>query len=80
MVNILSDSNIVSFHSIDIGSSETISLAETQAVLNVFLRECHDGVGDVEADVVRGVGVGDVVSGVGVGDFRDKSPGGASGG
>ena len=80
MFNIVSNSNIVSFDNIDIGSSETISLAETQVVLNKCLRECHDGVGGFEADGERGVGVGGCVRGVGVGGFWDKSQGGASGG
>ena len=44
------------------------------------MKDCHDGVGGFEAIVVRGVGVGGFVRGVCVGGFRDKRPGGASGG
>ena len=58
----------------------SITLVETQECLDDVLNDCHDGVGCVEADVVRGVGVGGVVRGVGVGGFRYKNPGGASGG
>ena len=52
----------------------------TQAVLNGFLRDCHEGVGGLEADLVGRVGVGGLVGGVGFGGFRDEIPGGDFGG
>ena len=51
------DSVIAFLDNIDIDSSDTVSFAETQVFFNWFLRECHEGVGGIEADSVGVVGV-----------------------
>ena len=71
-------SNILCFDSIGIESSETIALQETQVALNVFLKDCHEGIRGIETESVRHVGVGGhgKASGcccAGVGGHRESS-------
>ena len=69
----------IAFQTIDILQSDS-SLADTQVFLKVFLKECHEGLGGFDSGSVGGVGVGGLLGRVDVGGFRDKSPGGVSGG
>jgi hypothetical protein len=72
-------SGIVDFENIDIGRSETVSLAKTQAFLNEFLKECQEGVGGFDSGCIGGVGFGGMLGRFDVGGDRDESSGGASG-
>ena len=54
-------------------------MAETQAFLNEFLKECQDGVGGFDSECIGGVGFGGMLGRFDVGGYRDSSSGGASG-
>ena len=62
-------SAIAFLHNINIDRSEIVSVAEAQLFLNLFLTECHEGVGGIEVDSVGIVGIGGFV---GVGRFSGE--------